>query len=115
MYPQVRVMNCRKGIGEEGRREEGKGEREERGERGREGREKKERRERSEDNRMGGEREKIKVCMECSDHSTAVCHTRQPLLLGTGQFGGTEQWPQQLSSCAFKSTSLIPFQWAEST
>ena len=115
MYPQVRVMNCRKGIGEEGRREEGKGEREERGERGREGREKKERRERSEDNRMGGEREKIKVCMECSDHSTAVCLPIQPLLLGTGQFGETEQWPQQLLSCAFKSTSLIPFQWAEST
>lgn len=34
MYPQVRVMNCRKGIGEEGRREEGKGERKRRGERG---------------------------------------------------------------------------------
>ena len=80
MYPQVRVMNCRKGIGEEGRREEGKGEREERGERGREGREKKERRERSEDNRMGGEREKIKVCMECSDHSP--CYWAQGSLEG---------------------------------
>ena len=100
-------MNCRKGIGEEGRREEGKGERRERRERkGRErereeGKGEREEREegKGERKRRGGEREKIKVCMECSDHSTAVCLPRQPLLLGTGQFGGTEQWPQQLSSC----------------
>ena len=114
MYPQVRVMNCRKGIGEEGRREEGKGERRERRERKGRERERRERKGRERE-RGGEEREKIKVCMECSDHSTAVCLPRQPLLLGTGQFGGTEQWPQQLSSCAFKSTSQIPFQWAEST
>lgn len=64
MYPQVRVMNCRKGIGEEGRREEGKGEREEREERGREGRERGERgREgREKEERRGGEGEDKGVC-----------------------------------------------------